>query len=345
MDENKSPQDILNEIFQRTEKPIPASPERPAPDEPFPVLPPGGPKERGAAERLLPWLCLVLGAALLVMGVCLFQLVRVNHRLNELQQAVEAVQTVDSLRQENKLLQSQLEQQAAQNEWLTQALDDDAAQLTIARFQKMRANYLWYIGQFMDSGNYPMAVLAAMLDADTYFPDYYTVNSQPVFLDPTQTTQYQAYRQELVKKGYLEETSSPSHDYYVSSQMSVKLNFAEQWDPGQNPDMAALGILWCAMSQYYVVENSGAAAQFLVRYQDVPLGDDGTPFPQRLRDSGSDEIVWQYELLVNALIANGELVTTGDGTLDYSPGLASDDVLYGLPFDPPINTALIKIPR
>ena len=344
MDENKSPQDILNEIFERTEKSSPASPppptptERPTTDEPLPVLLPGEPaKERGTAGRFLPWLCMVLGAALLVMGVCLLQLARMNHQLDELRQAVEEVRELDRLREENEQLQQNVEElqeraeQAerdsenflADRELITQALN-------VTTIQKWRGDYLFYIGQFMDNGDYPMAALVTALSAEVYFNNYYS--SQAVYLNPAQAAQYQAYRQELVDKGYLWEKNS-----------GLSFGFPDQWDPEQNPDMAALGILWCAISQHYVVGSIGPAAQYLVRYQDVPLGDDGIPFPQRLRGSASDEIIQQYELLVNALVADGELVTTDDGTLDYSPEWVSNDVLYNLPFDPPVNAALIEL--
>lgn len=121
MGDNRSPEDILDEIMNRTTDSAPTSsagPPRfdPPPPEDIPPAP-DRPEETAAADRagkLLPWLCLVLGFALLVLGLCVLQVTKVNGRLDELRQTVEAMQIVDDLREENKQLQKDLE--GARNE-------------------------------------------------------------------------------------------------------------------------------------------------------------------------------------------------------------------------------------
>lgn len=348
MDENKSPQDILNEIFEKSQAaapPPPLSPEQPPGDnDPLPASPPGGPAEkRGAdtAAKLLPWLCVVLGAALLILGVCILQLARINHRLDGLQEAVEAVQIVDSLRDENGRLQVKLDQTERNAEHLRQYLDDSRTGLATQTVQKKRLDYLWYMGQFMDHGDYPMAALVAVLSAQAYFPDEIIVDSQVVYLTLEQTAQYLAYCNELTDKGYLE--TAPAYTYGDRIELSEipdasSLVFPDQWDPEQNPDMAALGILWCALDECYVADAPGVAAQYLINYQRYPLYSSGESggdcYPQRILDTASDYTIQQYQRLIQYLIASGWLTET-DGELRYSEGQAHTDVLYGLPFYPP----------
>lgn len=348
MDENRSPQNILDEIFEKSGEHTPP-PQRPAfeypkEDDPLPPSPSGGSgdtsrKAGGTAQKLLPWLCVALGAALLVMGICLLQLVRMNHRLEELQQAVEAVQSMDDLRKENGRLQVKIDQTERNAEHLRQSLDDSRTELAIQTVQKKRLDYLWYMGQFMDHGDYPMAALAAVLSAQAYFPDEIIVDSQVVHLNLEQTAQYQAYCQELADKGYLKLTLSAPY----RSTPTVP-SFPEQWDPEQNPDMAALGILWCALDECYVADAPGVATQCLIRYQWYPLGEsEGDCYPQRILDTASDYTIWQYEWLIQDLIASG-LLTETDGILYYKEDQLIPDVLYNLPFDPPGGYLYGEIP-
>ena len=349
MDENKSPQDFLNEIFEKSEAAMPPMPQprfEPPGDDPPPVPPPDGPAEKHGSEAgavLHPWLGVVLGAALLVLGVCLLQLVRMGHRLDGLQQAVEAVQIVDSLREENEQLQEQLDQAEQELEQLQQAFDYTSTQRGFVFAQKQRLDYLWYMGQFMEHGDYPMAALVAALSSQGYFPDRVVFGSQAVYPNPEQTAQYQAYTQELIDRGYLE--TAPAYTYGDRIELSEipdasSLVFPDQWDPEQNPDMAALGILWCALDQYYVSGGPGSAAQYLIRYQWYELyspgewESGGDCYPQRILDTASDYTIQQYERLIQDLIESGWLTET-DGILSYSEDPGHVDVLYNLPFDPP----------
>ncbi|MBD5084229.1 MAG: hypothetical protein HDT33_03985 [Clostridiales bacterium] len=340
MDENKSPQDILNEIFEKSGEPTPP-PQRPtfeypSEDDPLPAPPPDEPTEKHGAEegaRPFPWLGVMLGAALLVMGVCLLQLVRMNHRLDELQQAVEAVQSVDSLREENGRLQVKLDQTERNAEHLRQTLDDTRTGLAAQTAQKKRLDYLWYVGQFIDHGDYPMAALAATLSAREYFSDSFMVDPQTLYPNLEQIAQYRAYCRGLADKGYLEMTYGAVYE----STPTVP-TFPEQWDPEQNPDMAALGILWCALDENYVEGASEAAAQYLINYQWYPLYSSGESggdcYPQRILDTASDYTIHLYEQLIQDLTRGGWLAET-DGILYYSEDQFLSDILYSLPFHPP----------
>ena len=357
MDENKSPQDILNEIFEKSREAEPPIPqprfEPPGGDEPPPAPPteePTGKRGTETAAKLLPWLCVVLGAALLVMGVCILQLVRINHRLDGRQQAVEAVRSVDSLREENGRLQVKLDQTERNAEHLRQYLDDSRTGLATQTVQKKRLDYLWYMGQFMDHGDYPMAALVAVLSAQAYFPDEIIVDSQVVHLTLEQTARYLAYCNELADKGYLE--TAPAYTYGDRIELSEipdasSLVFPDQWDPEQNPDMAALGILWCALDECYVADAPGAAAQYLINYQRYPLYSSGESggdcYPQRILDTASDYTIRQYEWLIQDLTASGWVVKT-DGELRYSEDQFLSDILYSLPFHPPGGYLYGEIP-
>lgn len=333
MDDNKSPQDILNEIFEKSQAPAP--PLQPGPEEGnFPSAPPpsgaGGNREANVSAKLLPWLCVVLGAALLVMGICVLQVVGMNRRLDELQNAVEA-QNVDSFTQLQADLQAQTEradQAERDRENLLADWGRTAQELNLLAVQKWQRDYLFYIGQFMDNGDYPMAALVIGLSADRYFDPANLEDNIPS--NQAQMEQYQTYKQKLIDAGYL----------WVPLIHGYGVDFSEQWDPEKNPDMAALGILWCAMEEHYVRSNSDAAAQYLAQYQWFSLGDSGEGwsagcYPQRVRSTASDYVIQQYERLIQDLAETGWVEIKADGTLGYGAADAGSDILYGLPFTPP----------
>lgn len=332
MDENKSPQDFLNEIFEKGRASAPPDPTprfEPLEDHlPPPAPPAGGHGEKaGRLAKLPPWLlCLALGAVLL-LGVCLLQLAQANRRLGEEHAA---------LREENGQLRRDLEELREQTVQAEQARGDLLAELahvaqerSVLTVQRWQRDYLFYLGQFMDGGDYPMAALAVVLSADRYF-DPANLNHIPT--NPAQAEQYRVYRQELIEKGYLERVASSP----IAS--STVLSLPERGDPEQNPDMAALGILWCAMDEYYVQGNSHIAAQFLA---DSPMK---FPSVQELLTGAGEHAAVLYKRIVSDLATDGYLLKEGDGTLAWNPNYyRSDDVdiRYELPFDPaPLSSYL-----
>ena len=350
MDEHKP--DLLSEIFDRAEQAAPPPAQRPRfeyppeeepppadgppPSSPADTAPPPSPPPDGGTiksrrvtgEALLPWLCLVLGGALLVVGICLLQLGRMNGRLDEFQQTIQDMQDADSLRKENEQLrknledlQEQLDQAAALNERLEQALNDDTTRYQIASLQKRRAENLFYIGQFMNNGDYPMAALAAALSADLWYVTH-LINSEPVPVNEAQYKQYRAYVQELVDRGYLELIYGSIID---SSPRTVTLR--KKWSPSENEDMAALGILWGAMDGHFIEGNDEAAAQYLYLY----LSDPDHDYLDRVERLASDFTLEQFQLMKEELVASNNLTIAEDGTMSQGPGLHTD-ILYGLPW-------------
>lgn len=340
MDENKSPQDILDEILNRPPDKIPAPVsyppkfDPPPPDTAAPPAPdmPGKKAAPDRSARLLPWLCAMLGVSLLVTGICVLQVVGVNHRLDGLQEMIEDVRTVDQLRAENEALQNQLEaaldaQQAAEREYETQRdyVDALSQKLNITTIQKWRSDYLFYIGQFMDNGDYPMAAMVAGLSAKWYFhrTGFELGESPP--LNPAQNVQYREYVEELADKGYLQlEFGS-----VIDSSPSVPA-LPEQYDPSQSPEMASLGILWAALNECYVLNEPWAAAQFLVRYQNHTLGN----YLQYLDSTATDYTIRLYERLVSDLTERGYLIEN-DGVFDYVIVFGDTNIQYHLPFELP----------
>ena len=323
MDEQKPQGDILDEIFSRETPPAsplsypPAGPPPkidPPDDIPLPPLP-RKKKTPPLAQRLLPW---VLGGAVLALVLCGVQLVLMNTRLDDLQAGLEEIQTVDELRKEVAELEQQLKRAEEAAQKVDQQLWDDYQQISSLSRQKHSLDYLWHIGQFMERGDYPMAAVAAAY-------------STPITGNPMQEEQYTAYLAELEKRGYLERPSP----------YTVKLSAT--WDPGKNPYMAALGILWCALDQYYVQGNPGNAAGILYVYQLALLGTDdpAIPYPQRLRNSASEYALALYDRLRADLAAQGYLVEEESGILKCGPALYAvtdangEGLRTDLPFDLP----------
>lgn len=171
MDEEKAPVDILDEILNRPENPLPSPTPYPPKFDP-PLLeddPPPSPPEKkpSPAERLLPWLCALLGGAVLALALCGIQLFSVNARLDGLQTAVGEIQAVDELRAENKKLKT--DQQAAESaqkeaweihddlQWQLQRLE---AQYNENRFYFSRATLLSWLERFCAEEDWLMAACA-----------------------------------------------------------------------------------------------------------------------------------------------------------------------------------------
>lgn len=366
MDENKP--DLLTEIFEKAEQstPPPQRPrfEYPPEDETSPPPPPAehqdgppsssppdGPvdkKKTAVSTVLLPWLCMVLGAALLVLGICVLQVTGMNRRLDELQQSVEAVQSIDKLQEEIVLLQEEISKYKTilqtfsdtqrTNEQLKEDLKSNSTRASMLSIQKKWADYLFYVGQFMAHEDYPMAAFVVALSADLYYFDLVYVDSERVPFNPAQLAQYQTYRQELIRRGYLWESpdlssiplnSQPPDDY--------RFGFTERCNPSQNDDMAALGILWCALDAYFIEGNNNAASQYLYA---SPLA--GRNYQERVERLASDFTLEQFQLMKDGLVELDALHIEDDGTMTMG-GWTHTQEGYSLPFELP-KSALAYIP-
>ncbi len=346
MDENKSPQDMLNDIMDRDLARIPVPPEEgaetsppegtaPPPEKESPPSPP----RKSKPSSVYLYLVVLFGAAFLMLLLAYFIQKRNNATAldnlristssrEELLGKIETLEgEKESLQNGNDLLDLRLGQVKEERERYKQQLEDTTMNLSSELGQRKALEYLWYVDQFMDSKDYPMAAMAVVFSADQYF------SAAPfptdVTRNPAREAQYQAYRQKLIDKGYLQELDQ---DNSVSDIWIADLCFTEKYDPCLDDGMAALGILWCALDQYYVQGNPEAAAQYLYQY---PLKSPGAGYQKRVERLAGGFAREQFQALKDALVEAGYLTVAEDGSMTQGPG-DSSDLLYPLPFLPPV---------
>lgn len=333
MDQEKNPVDLLDEILNRgQEEPRPSS-YPPKFDPPLPENEPPPPEQKAPLrERAVPWLCGLLGGAAVTGLLCAVLLTSLNQRLDQLGAAVDEIRAVDELREENeRLLQENADLQAEVDEQSSQLSQHSFEQAY--RYQRMvyrmrQSEYLYYMEQFVEQDDLSMAALVMVLEDGILRPPGEDEPERIVFggampspLGSIQQERYDEVRQLLEEKGVLS-----------SSGMTKKNGTTPLWPPGtgpsEDPAMAVLGILWCAMDQYYVRENLNAATQFLV---DTPLNTpDGRGLLYR-----SGRTVTLYHQLVASLSVEGCLREEADTSLAWNPVYGHTDEGYNLPFELP----------
>lgn len=333
MDQEKNPVDLLDEILNRgQEEPRPSS-YPPKFDPPLPENEPPPPEQKTPLrERAVPWLCGLLGGAAVTGLLCAVLLTSLNQRLDQLGAAVDEIRAVDELREENeRLLQENADLQAEVDEQISQLSQHSFEQAY--RYQRMvyrmrQSEYLYYMEQFLEQGDLSMAALVMVLEDDILRPPgedeperFVCGGAMPPPLGSIQQERYDELRRLLEEKGVLS-----------SSGMTKKNGTTPLWPPGtgpsEDPAMAVLGILWCAMDQYYVRENLNAATQFLV---DTPLNSpDGRGLLYR-----SGRTVTLYHQLVASLSVEGCLREEADTSLAWNPVYGHTDEGYNLPFELP----------
>lgn len=191
----------------------------------------------------------------------------------------------------------------------------------------------------MNSEDYRMAALVVGLSADWCFSERYA----DYMREPDASgnfaaylLQYQLYRLELIDRGYLQDGVSAGSGY-------TRVTFTPEWDPEQNSDMAALGLLWCVMDEYYVLNNPYVAVSFLVNYQSCPLIGTGTGCLDHLSKIADSNTLLVCDQLIYDLMAQGNLVEKS-GRFDYGSFEGShSDVAYGLPFGMPTDFTHIPV--
>ena len=332
MDQEKNPVDLLDEILNRgQEEPRPSS-YPPRFDPPPPENEPPPEKKTPLRERAVPWLCGLLGGAAVTGLLCAVLLTSLNQRLDQLGAAVDEIQAVDELREENeRLLQENADLQAEVDEQSSQLSQHSFEQAY--RYQRMvyrmrQSEYLYYMEQFVEQDDLSMAALVMVLEDGILRPPGEDEPERIVYggampspLGSIQQERYDEVRRLLEEKGVLS-----------SSGMTKKNGTTPLWPPGtgpsEDPAMAVLGILWCAMDQYYVRENLNAATQFLV---DTPLNTpDGRGLLYR-----SGRTVTLYHQLVASLSVEGCLREQADSSLAWNPVYGHTDEGYNLPFELP----------
>jgi len=333
MDQEKNPVDLLDEILNRgQEEPRPSS-YPPRFDPPPPENEPPPPEQKAPLrERAVPWLCGLLGGAAVTGLLCAVLLTSLNQRLDQLGAAVDEIQAVDELRKENeRLLQENADLQAEVDEQSSQLSQHSFEQAY--RYQRMvyrmrQSEYLYYMEQFVEQDDLSMAALVMVLEDGILRPPGEDEPERIVYggampspLGSIQQERYDEVRRLLEEKGVLS-----------SSGMTKKNGTTPLWPPGtgpsEDPAMAVLGILWCAMDQYYVRGNLNAATQFLV---DTPLNTpDGRGLLYR-----SGRTVTLYHQLVASLSVEGCLREEADTSLAWNPVYGHTDEGYNLPFELP----------
>lgn len=306
MDEKKPPVDILDEILNRPEEPRPAGhPLKldPPAAEDSPSPPPAAEKPL-LAERLLPWLCALLGGAVLALVLCGVQLFSVNARLDGLQATVEEIRTVDEVREENEKLQSAYDSQQEQNKSLQEAYDQsqgDLYRMTVWYDNDYTLNYL---EQFLHNRDYLMAG-AVVVDSDVMFnrntPIYTSVDTWQ-YLTPANEKRYLELKKELFQEsGFMMAlTQEEDGSGYVSGVPIINPDAfgQEERDAAQS--------LWRAVRNYAIAPD-GAAQELAAHYDSLrEWGDQG------LFKASTMEVL---EQLKDDLICRGLLEEDEDGTL------------------------------
>ena len=197
MDENKSPQDFLNEIFEKSREPEPPIPqprfEPPGGDDPLPAPPP----EKSKRSSFYVYLAILFGAAFLMLLLAYFLQRRGNAAQAELLGQTEEENA--ALRAENERLAKRLEKEQARGAELEQ---------TSARYWE---DYLWELQwndhsnllncleRFVDAGDYLMASVMIQ-DIDVMF-NRHSAGWNNQNLTPAQERRYLELRDKILHGG------------------------------------------------------------------------------------------------------------------------------------------------
>ena len=215
-----------------------------------------------------------------------------------------------------------------------QELNGKSFQNSLMDKQIRQNQFFWFIQQFMEDGDYPMAAVT-MINQQYFFdlPDGASFSDGEIWLpyprlNSAQQQRFDEFVDELVDRGYLE------HIYkhlYNSSPKGV--NYAQQWEQEHIEDINVLSLLWAMLDEYYVSDNPFAPAEWIVRYQtfasDEVSWDD---LSGRIRETAGDYALQLYRQML-VMLTSEYLVQTEDG---YEIG-NSNDTSHILPFDFPIS--------
>lgn len=336
-------QDMLNEIMDRAMSKSSFPPKEERYDVQNPAEPGDGshetlepenspPTDKNKRSSVYIYLVVLFGAAFLMLLLAYFVQQRNNATvLDDLRitsaSREELLEDIKVLEEERDQLQKEVEYQRdrvnqikEERDNLKMSLDTANSYTNDARIHAKTLAYFWYITQFMEHKEYPMAAAAIVFSADSWSG---TWNSQ-ISVNPAQVDQYQKCKQELIDKGYLQQLDHAQDG-------GTKIWFTDRWNPSQRDDMAALCILWCALDCHFVDKNDHAASQYLYLY---PLSDPLTGYQDHISRLASNFSLEQFQIMKDALVKNEWLAVADDGAMTAGPG-PHTDLLYSLPFDLP----------
>ena len=336
-------QKMLNDIMDRAmaksqaelkEKRVETAPQEETPSTEKEDAPPP-PPEKNKPSSAYVYLAVLFGAAFLMLLLAYFVQQRNNDAvLDDLRSTTasreELLEDIKALEEERDQLKKEVEYQKGrvtqkneETERLQSNLEDSNSKWSDQRIQIMSLEYFWYIDQFMKNKDYPMAAAAVLFWAD-YHRETWNVL---VSINPAQVEQYEAYRQELIDKGYLqarEDSDSPDS-------IGPHIRFTDQWSPSERSDVAALYNLWCALNQHFVIENDDAAAQYLIY---CPLGRPETGYQDYVSRLASDFTLEQFQIMKDELAEDWYITVLADGSIIKNYSTQTDE-RYVLPFQLP----------
>lgn len=368
MDENKTPEQILDEIMNRTSAPAPSAlpefsqpesgPPRFDPSEPDSPeeagLPPPQAEKKSSAGPVVRFA--VLAAGLVGLAVLMLLL---NARLNTLEASLEDLQLMDSLREENEMLtrdnkvlqqdKEKADKELDQTKWLLrdterslQDLRNDAYyQIACADAKMKQSQYLWLMEQFMNAEEYSMAAMVMVLEntclngtPDPWFDNWTSGKSYPT-LSFIQENQYRSIQGTLLEQGYIQMTYTHAYDSTPSG-----AEFTEEYDLNKNEEINTLAILWCILDAYYVNDLPGAASQWLSEFEDISSFPSEDGLNQRVSKAAGTYTMQIYKRMIRELEEQKYLVETENG---YERDPASSDISYYVFPDIFINYALEEL--
>lgn len=297
---------------------------------------PPSPPEKSKPSSAYVYLAVLFGAAFLMLLLAYFVQQRNNAAVQDDLRSItasreELLEDIKTLEAERDQLQKEVEyqkdrvsQKNEEVEQLQSSLENSNMHWSDQHIQLTTLKYFWYIDQFMKNKDYPMAAAAVLFQADSYRD---TWNTQ-ITVNPAQVEQYEAYRQELIDRGYLEERLNISTLDHLSP---TKLWFTQKRDPSQNDEIAALCNLWCALNGHFVFEDDNAAAQYLFYY---PLGRPETGYQDYVSRLASDFTLEQFQIMKDDLTEDWYITVLADGSIikNYSTQTYER---YVLPFQLP----------
>lgn len=327
MDENNAPQDFFQEIFRSSQEPPPPR-ERPQFDDPPEDGPPPAPPSGGRGEKaagsakLLPWLlCLVLGAALLVIGVCMLRVSELSGHLELLDEVRRLEQENESLKTQKNVLSDHLEQVKEEREAFRlrndRAYDELSSVLFTMRLRSTAENALNHLERFVNAEDWLMAATLV----ENYDPlfnehsEFFTFGSAL----PSQTARYLELRQEVFDRGRCmnvewREGAQDGREY-------TERPFVQE-DAFDKQDRNAANALRIVLSNYPILPEDSAST-FAFYFQP------GSEVLEGLRGGAFQPSTAELLEQIRAdLIAAGALVEE-NGVLTVPGSGATDVVVYG----------------